>query len=339
MKLHLLLSLFLLTRQILPVLSQQGDLKAYLNYDFIPGEKIIFEDNFQNTKQGEIPSGWSLKSGKGTVQMIDDAKAFVLTDGHYAKVLPSIKNDFVLTDSFTIEFDFDIRDGAYTPAVFFPNKDGSERIILWGPDIQTGYFTNQLSGKYPEDADKFYNKWHHAAMAYLKGQIKCYIDQYLVLTIPKCGFQPKTILFGGLASPESPLAFTNVKIATGGGIKMADKILSDGKWMTHGITFEINKQIIKPESMGVINSIVKFMNENPTLNFQVASYTKSDGDESGNLKISDQRAKALKMQFTAMGIDASRLISKGYEIKDPIDRNLTSEGSANITRIEIKLVK
>ncbi len=314
--------------------AQQVNLKAYSNYDFIAGEKIIFEDNFRNAKQGEFPERWSLKSGKGVVQMIDDAKAFLLTDGHYAKVVPSIQNDFVLTDSFTIEFDFDIRDGAYTPAVFLPNKDGSERLILWGPDIQTGYFTNQLSGKYPEAADQFYNKWHHAALAYLNGQIKCYIDQYLVLTIPQCGFQPKKILFGGLASPETPLAFTNVKIATGGGNNMADKILADGKWMTHGITFDDNTSNIKPESMGSMNAIVKVMKENPQLNFQVSDYTESTNDDNAVMKLSDQRAKALKMQFVAMGIEASRLIAKGYGAKYPIESNLTSEG-----RVELKVVK
>ncbi|MBK9982449.1 MAG: OmpA family protein [Saprospiraceae bacterium] len=314
-------------------------MNAYVNYDFIPGEKIIFEDDFRNKKESEFPAEWSLKSGKGVVQLIDNVPAFLLTDGHYAKVIPSIKNDFVLTDSFTIEFDFDIRDGAYTPAVFFPNKDGSERLILWGPDIQTGYFTNQLSGKYPEAADKFYNKWHHAALAYLNGQIKCYIDQYLVLTIPKCGFQPTKILFGGLASPEIPLAFTNVKIATGGGNNMADKILADGKWMTHGITFDDNTSNIKPESMGVMNAIVKVMKENPQLNFQVCCYTESEGDESANMKLSDQRARAVKMQFVAMGIDASRLLAKGYGAKYPIDSSSTSEGRANNNRIELKLVK
>ncbi|MFZ1676015.1 MAG: OmpA family protein [Saprospiraceae bacterium] len=334
---HLLF--FILIFKFTPGFAQQPNLNAYVNYDFIPGEKIIFEDDFQNTQQGEFPAKWGLKSGKGSVQLIDDVKAFLLTDGHYAKVIPSIQNDFVLTDSFTIEFDLNIRDDAYTPALFLPNKDGSERIILWGPDIQTGYFTNQLSGKYPEAADKFYNKWHHAALAYLNGQIKCYIDQYLVLTIPKCGFQPKKILFGGLASPETPLAFTNVKIATGGGINMADKILADGKWMTHGITFDDNTSNINPESMGVLNAIVKVMNENSQLNFQVSCYTESDGDENANVKLSDQRAKAVKVQFVAMGIDASRLLAKGYGAKNPIDSNLTSEERGKNGRVELKVVK
>ncbi len=339
MKLKYLLFFIIMSQMILSGFAQQINLKEYSNYGFIPGEKIIFEDDFRDSKQGEFPSAWSLKSGKGVVQLIDNVAAFQLTDGNYAKVIPLIKNEFILTDSFTIEFDFDIRDGAYTPAVFLPNKDGSERIILWGPDIQTGYFTNQLSGKYPEAADKFNNKWHHAALAYLNGQIKCYIDQYLVLTIPKCGFEPKKILFGGLATPETPLAFTNVKIATGGGINMADKILADGKWMTHGITFNANASIIKSQSMGVLNAIIQAMNENPQLNFQVCCYTESDGNESVNAKLSDQRAKALKMQFVAMGIDASRLSSKGYTTKDSLNSNTTAEGSATNDYIALKVVK
>ncbi|MEP6793692.1 MAG: OmpA family protein [Saprospiraceae bacterium] len=339
MKLHHLLLFFIFSYLTIPAVAQQINLKEYSHFDFIAGEKIIFEDDFRHANQGDFPAEWSLKSGKGAVQRFDDAKAFLLTDGNYAKVIPSIKIDDALTDSFTVEFDFDIRDEAYTPAVFLPNKDGSERIILWGPDIQTGYFTNQLSGKYPEAANKFNNKWHHAALSYQNGQIKCYIDQYLVLIIPKCGFEPTKIFFGGIATPKTPLAFTNVKIATGGGMNMADKIMADGKWITHGITFEINKPIIKPESMGVLTAIVKVMNENPELNYQVSCYGENIGDEIANAKLSDQRAKALKMQFIAMGIDAARLTSKGYTTRDPMNTNMTAEGSSDNISITLKGVK
>ncbi|MBK9982771.1 MAG: hypothetical protein IPP15_10165 [Saprospiraceae bacterium] len=150
---HLLF--FILIFKFTPGFAQLPNLNGYVNYDFIPGEKIIFEDDFQKTQQGDFPAEWSLKSGKGAVQMIDNVPAFQLTDGNYAKAIPLIKNEFILTDSFTIEFDFDIRDGAYTPAVFLPNKDGSERLILWGPHIQTGYFTNQLPENILRLLDKF----------------------------------------------------------------------------------------------------------------------------------------------------------------------------------------
>ena len=69
--------------------------------------------------------------------------------------------------------------------------------------------------------------------------MKCYVDQYRVLVIPDCGFIPKEIMFGGLA----PNRFKNVKIANGGGMNMLDQIYKDGKFITHGILFDVNKSI------------------------------------------------------------------------------------------------
>ena len=44
--------------------AQESAIKAYNNYDFVSGEKILFEDNFLNDKKGEFPSHWNLKSGQ-----------------------------------------------------------------------------------------------------------------------------------------------------------------------------------------------------------------------------------------------------------------------------------
>ena len=46
----------------------------------------------------------------------------------------------------------------------------------------------------------------------------------------------------------------NVRIAEGA-VRLYDKLMQDGKIMTSGIRFDVNKATIKPESMGVINSI------------------------------------------------------------------------------------
>ncbi len=120
---------------------------------------------------------------------------------------------------------------------------------------------------------------------------------------------------------------------------MKDNIMADGKWITHGITFEINKPIIRPQSMGILTAIVKVMNENPELHYQVSCYAESIGEESANAKLSDQRAKALKMQFVTMGIDASRLTSKGYTTKDTMNTDMNTEGSSNNISIALKVVK
>ncbi|MGZ3821422.1 MAG: hypothetical protein ACXVB6_12570, partial [Mucilaginibacter sp.] len=82
---------------------------SYKNYDFVPGDKIIFEDHFDTDEEGEFPSHWHLSQGQGTVNTFDNRRVFLLTD-YQTKAIPAIKTKAYLTDAFTVEFDTYSRD-------------------------------------------------------------------------------------------------------------------------------------------------------------------------------------------------------------------------------------
>ena len=313
----------------------QGDMKAYNNYDFVPGENILFEDNFTADQEGEFPSHWNLKSGQGVVNKKADKTCFLLTQGNYVKVFPLMKTESYLADSFTIELDFLIPDGGYAPMVFFKSGGNDSKAITLGFKVSTNSFSNSLSEAYPDGSDaSFKNKWHHAAIAYKKGQMKIYEDQYRVLVIPQCGFQPQAVLVGGIGSDKSPLIFTNMRIDAGVGMNMLNKILTDGKFVTHAITFDVNKAVIKPESMGFLNSLAKFLADNKTVKLEIDGHTDSDGDDASNMKLSQARAESVKAQLVSMGIETSRLTTKGFGESKPISDNTSAEGKANNRRVE-----
>ena len=117
-------------------------------------------------------------------------------------------------------------------------------------------------------------------------------------------------------------------------MKLDDRIMADGKFVTRGILFEVNKANITPESMGTINEIVKLMNEHPELKFRIEGNTDSDGDKTHNQKLSEERADAVKNLLAESGIDASRLETKGWGDSKPVDSNSTPEGKANNRRVE-----
>src|SRR5665647_3953105 len=87
--------------------QESPSLKDYHNYDFVPGDKILFEDNFVGDQDGEFPSHWELKGGQAVLNKAPTGEeALFLTDGNYVVVSPRMKTQNYLTDPFTIEYDF-----------------------------------------------------------------------------------------------------------------------------------------------------------------------------------------------------------------------------------------
>jgi outer membrane protein OmpA-like peptidoglycan-associated protein len=124
-----------------------------------------------------------------------------------------------------------------------------------------------------------------------------------------------------------------VRIAKGA-VPLYEKLLTDGKIITNGIKFDVNKATIKPESMGVINNIVKIMTEYPELKFSIEGHTDNDGSEESNLILSEKRALAVQNELIKLGISADKLTSKGFGESKPISDNTSSEGKAQNRRVE-----
>lgn len=330
--------------------------KAYQNYDFIAGDTILFADNFLDDEDGEFPSHWKLGQGQGVMNTVDELPAFSLTEGNYAETYPRMKTADYLAKEFTLEFDYHplsteyitntlivifkhVReDGRRLDAYIHFKHDGSIEVINLPQ-------SKKFNAKHPVDTkESFPDKWHHAALSYKNGQLKCYIDQYRVLTIPDLGIEPLEFGFGGRAYTgqtnlkDALVIFSNVRAAKGSKAKTIGKKFTDAKIVTHGISFDFGKADIKPESMGTLNMIVKILNDNPELQFEIGGHASKTGTgaaaTSANQKLSEQRAEAVRTQLISMGIDADRLTTKGYGETQPIADNATPEGRANNQRVE-----
>lgn len=318
-------------------------LKVYSNYDFVPGDNILFEDHFTDDQDGEFATHWELKSGQAVLNKINGELAMHLTDGNYAVVLPRMKTEKYLSDPFTLEFDWYHAPGAYGVIVqlrSFDKELGFDRqseISIQPAEIGFSGTTSNvslsksLSDELRESID---NSWHHVAIAVKNRQLKIYLDQNRILVVPDTKEDYTNIDFAGIGDEKNPVVFKNVRLASGGNMNMIGKKFTDSKIITHGINFDYNKAVLRPESMGTLNMIVQVLKDNPEIKFEVGGHTDSDGADDYNLKLSQQRADAVKDQLIKMGIEAARLSAKGYGETKPISDNTTLEGKANNRRVE-----
>lgn len=317
--------------------ESQDPILEWAKYDFVPGDKVIFEDNLLGEENGEFPSRWDLVRGNAEVAKFGEDMVIMLRDGA-PSIIPYFKspqNDY-LPEVFTIEFDLYYPGSGRFEAYLYDRKNQKSGSPTGYTYVQMTYNEMRMGKVKSTLPDKNINKsrWMHIAIAYTNGKLKAYMDETRLLNIPRLDFDPKGLtLYTYHAKNDNLYYVKNIRIAEGG-VKYYDRFLQDGKIIVSGIRFDVNKATLKPESMGVINEIVKLMKQHPEIKFSVEGHTDSDGDTDFNQKLSEDRAHVVRNQLVSMGVNNERLTSKGFGETMPIDSNGTAEGKANNRRVE-----
>ncbi|HVP35355.1 MAG TPA: OmpA family protein [Terriglobales bacterium] len=108
----------------------------------------------------------------------------------------------------------------------------------------------------------------------------------------------------------------------------------------YGINFPSGKSTILPESFGLLSKVQKAIRDFPDRKIIIEGHTDSMGDETYNMQLSLDRAKAVTSYLIAnMGIAEDRITTAGYGESRPIASNDTKEGRQQNRRIDVVLVK
>ena len=104
--------------------------------------------------------------------------------------------------------------------------------------------------------------------------------------------------------------------------------------ITQQIQFDFNKATIKPVSHPILDAVVQVLEQNPKITIEVQGHTDNVGQAAYNLKLSQQRADAVKAYLVSKGIQPGRLVAKGYGMKQPLLPNNTPANRALNRRVQ-----
>ena len=120
------------------------------------------------------------------------------------------------------------------------------------------------------------------------------------------------------------------------------KIIVDDRIVLNNIYFEFDKSNITPEAAFELNKLVEVMKAKPAIVVMAKAHSDNRGNDEYNLKLSDQRAKAVVQYVISQGIDKERISGKGYGESEPLVNcgdNCTEEQHAQNRRNEFIIVK
>jgi outer membrane protein OmpA-like peptidoglycan-associated protein len=301
---------------------------AWANYDFKPGSRILYADDFTRDEVGNFPKRMEFVSG--SMEIVEWQRGRWLrgtTSSRFYIVLPE-----VLPERYTLEFDVAVSNNLLylSPA---GKVDGD--LIMFGNGGEGsvgGSHTLTRSATQPALMGKVFRARVMADGPY----VKLYVNDLRVANVPN--FSPlraKRILLFNDARIEHPMLIGNIRVAASGK-KLYDALTDSGRVATQGIYFDTGSDRIRPESTPTLKEIGAMLAEHAELKLAIEGNTDNVGDAASNQALSEKRAAAVR-QFlvTNFQVDAVRLTSQGLGATKPAASNDTPEGRQMNRRVEL----
>ena len=326
-------------------------LTATSNYDFVAGDKVLLYEDFSQDAVGDFPALWTTnKSGEINTLSIAPGNWLNLnaTEGNWWLLKP-----IEFPKNFIVEFDVVPKKGAprYAAAVTIYGEN-SYKEMSDPYNGSTGLIINIAKTDWESHGIKAGNpkvtgsstinpveeeKVNHVIIWVQNRRVRIYHKGEKVLDMPTNLYEgSKFTRFGFMLyrGASSASYVSNIKITTASP-DTRSKLLTEGKLVTYGIYFDVNKDVVKAESFGTMKSIADVLKENPDVRIKIVGHTDSDGENAKNLDLSQRRAKSVMNELVKVfGIDASRMETDGMGETKPIAPNDTPSNKALNRRVE-----
>lgn len=351
--------------------SSEASINTYSKFDFVPGEVVIYAEDFQQDNIGELPLNWNSNSS-GVLVETDEPKGkwIKLNRGVYlaGSKLKTFGKDY------TIEWDMILnvtpKTGYYLPPFSFgafssgtdqnsdnkflqdqrlnnsfefrfdPHDKENTAFTLKSYDHSKQTFSNDR--KTVPTFGKTLRKVAHYALSVQGTRLRLWVNEEKVVDVPRAVniTSPINQLYfgaehsGGYNDDNFSYMVSNIKVAAGKP-DTRSKLITEGKFVTSGILFDVNSDQIKPQSYAVLKEVGDVLKDNPDVKIKITGHTDADGSAVSNLTLSKKRAESVKVFLNkTFAIDTERMQTDGLGLTKPIADNKTPAGKASNRRVE-----
>jgi OmpA-OmpF porin, OOP family len=319
---------------------------AWANYDFVPGDRLLFAEDFTADRVGNFPRRLDFVDGAmELVEMQGGRFLRATSDARFEIVLPER-----LPERFTMEFDAHLPHWWHQVYVAFGEPDGGYRTARTAYNQLDRYALSyvQLSRQFEAGVRGEGGGEALAAYAPLVERIvpvrimadgtyvKVFLDERRVANVPNANLGRSTrigVFIAGEVHEDRPVFLGNFRVAAGGP-SLYDALEADGRVTTQGILFDSGSDRIRPESTPTLVEIGRMLEQHGSLRLRIEGHTDSTGDAGTNQQLSEQRAAAVRAYLVERHrIDGGRLEAVGMGQSEPADTNVTPEGRQNNRRV------
>ena len=313
-----------------PAAAKPGE-GVWVGYDFKPGERVLFADDFTKDEVGDFPRRLELK--EGNMEVAEWQGGRYLRGTSWGSFYVPLSEP--LPDRFTLEFDY-----------IGPGATGWDLNVAFSPEeerptyVRVSTHTGGLDGggvkSMSQTSRDLANTVFPVRVMVDGNYAKVYLGDKRVGNAPNAKLgRANKILFKVGADEKNPMFIGNIRVAAGGK-KLYEALAEKGRVATQGIYFDTGSDRIRPESSGTLKEIGTMLKEHPELKLTIEGHTDNVGAAPANLTLSEKRAAAVRQNLVdSYQIDGARLQAKGLGQTKPAAPNDTPEGRQQNRRVEL----
>lgn len=310
---------------------------AWANYDFVPGERVLFADTFADEYVGDFPR--RLTYVRGNLEVVEWEGRRLLRGTGGDRFIIQIPDG--LPEQYTVEFD--IHDPTTSAGTdIYPAALGNGDEYTAAHRINIGSWRGSgLWARDPISTNEIARLEEEVVpirVSVDRGYVKIYARERRIANVPQVDFPEASmgLTFHLHTRTDRPIYLGNLRVAEGGRSRIYETLSAERRVVTHGILFDVGSATIRPESTPTLTDIGRTLQQHADLRLRIEGHTDNTGTAEGNQSLSQQRAESVRAFLMAeYGVTADRLTAMGMGQTVPAAPNETEEGRQTNRRVEL----